>query len=264
MTKQPALFVSHGSPTIVIDDTPARAFLEGLAGELPRRSDAIILFSAHHDEPVASITSAEMPETMHDFGGGFPAELFDMRYGAPGAPALAARIAAMLDSAGIANRLDPARGFDHGAWTPMMLAWPNADIPVVQVSIDTSRSPEYHYSLGNALASLREENILLIGSGAITHNLRAFFRGGFAADAPAKQWVTEFLGWLDGRLNAGDIAGALQAVERAPHGPDNHPTTEHILPLFVALGAGGPDMKATKMHASVDHAVLAMDAWRFD
>jgi 4,5-DOPA dioxygenase extradiol len=263
MMKQPALFVSHGSPAIVIDDTPARTFLEGLAGELPRRPDAIVLFSAHHDEPVASITSAEKPETIHDFGG-FPAELYEMHYHAPGAPALAARISAMLDTAGIANRLDPVRGFDHGAWTPMMLAWPNADIPIVQVSIDTRQSPDYHYRLGNALASLREENILLIGSGAITHNLRAFFRGGFAADAPAEKWVTAFLGWLDGRLDAGDVAAALQAVERAPNGRDNHPTMEHILPLFVTLGAGGSQMKSTKMHASVDHAVLAMDAWRFD
>lgn len=263
MTKQPALFVSHGSPTIVIDDTPARTFLEGLAGELPARPNAIVLFSAHHDESVASVTSAAMPETIHDFGG-FPTELYAMRYPAPGKPELAGRIAVMLDAAGIANRLDPLRGFDHGAWTPMMLTWPNADIPVVQVSINTRQSPEYHFALGQALAPLREENILLIGSGAITHNLRAFFRGGFAATAPAEAWVTGFLDWLGDRLATGDIAAALQAIEQAPHGRDNHPTMDHILPLFVALGAGGEATSATKLHASVDHGVLAMDAWRFD
>jgi len=261
--KQPALFVSHGSPMIVIDKSPARTFLEGLAGELPGRPDAIVLFSAHHDEPVASITSAAMPETIHDFGG-FPAALYEMRYPAPGKPELAGRIAAILDKAGIAHRIDPQRGFDHGAWTPMMLAWPKAEIPIVQVSIDTNRSPEYHYQLGQALAPLRDENILLIGSGSMTHNLHAFFRGGFAATAPTEAWVTEFLAWLDDRLNAGDIAAALDVIEQAPNGHDNHPTMDHILPLFAALGAGGEATRATKLHASVDHAVLAMDAWRFD
>jgi 4,5-DOPA dioxygenase extradiol len=263
MTKQPALFVSHGSPMIVIDDSPARTFLEGLAGELPARPDAIVLFSAHHDERMASITAAAMPETIYDFGG-FPAELYAMRYPAPGQPELAGRIAAMLGPAGIENRLDETRGFDHGAWTPMMLAWPSADIPIVQVSIDTRQSPEYHYRLGQALAPLRDENILLVGSGSMTHNLRAFFRGGFPVTAPVEAWVADFLGWLDDRLEAGETDAALQVLDKAPHGRDNHPTPEHILPLFVALGAGGDAAKATKLHASVDHGVLAMDAWRFD
>lgn len=248
---------------IVIDDSPARTFLEGLAGELPARPDAIVLLSAHHDEAVASITSSAMPETIHDFGG-FPAELYAMRYPAPGHPELARRVSAMLDRAGIANRLDPLRGFDHGAWTPLMLTWPDADIPVVQLSIDTRQSPDYHYRLGQALAPLRDDNILIIGSGAMTHNLRAFFRGGFAANAPVEGWVADFLGWLDDRLEAGDTAAALEVIDQAPHGHDNHPTAEHILPLFAALGAGGANAKATKLHASVDHGVLAMDAWRFD
>jgi 4,5-DOPA dioxygenase extradiol len=263
MTKQPALFVSHGSPMIVIDSSPARTFLEGLAGALPTRPDAIVLFSAHHDEPVASITSGAMPETIHDFGG-FPAELYAMRYPAPGKPELAGRAADLLDLAGITNRLDAQRGLDHGAWTPLMLAWPNADVPIVQVSIDTGQLPDYHYRLGQALAPLRDENILLVGSGSMTHNLRAFFCGGFPATAPVEGWVADFLGWLDNRLKAGDTEAALHVLDQAPHGHDNHPTSEHILPLFVALGAGGDAAKATKLHSSVDHGVLAMDAWRFD
>jgi 4,5-DOPA dioxygenase extradiol len=263
MRKQPALFVSHGSPMIVIDDSPARTFLAGLAGELAVRPDAIVLFSAHHDERVATITSGAMPETIHDFGG-FPTALYEMRYPAPGRPELAGHVAELLDAAGIANRLDAQREFDHGAWTPLMLAWPNADIPIVQVSIDTGQSPEYHYRLGQALAPLREENILLVGSGSMTHNLRAFFRGGFPATAPVEGWVADFLGWLDDRLEAGDTYAALHLLDQAPHGHDNHPTSEHILPLFVALGAGSDTPKATKLHASVDHGVLAMDAWRFD
>ncbi|MBL0923591.1 MAG: dioxygenase [Sphingomonadaceae bacterium] len=263
MTKQPALFVSHGSPMIVIDDSPARTFLEGLTGQLDAQPDAIVLLSAHHDEPVATITGAAFPETIHDFGG-FPEALYRMRYPAPGDPELARRISDLLEGAGIANRVDPLRGFDHGAWTPLMLAWPGADVPVVQLSINSQQSPDYHYRLGLALAPLREENILIIGSGAMTHNLRAFFRGGLARDAPVEGWVADFLGWLDERLVSGDTAATLELVDQAPYGHDNHPTPEHILPLFAALGAGGAAAKATKLHASVDHGVLAMDAWRFD
>lgn len=263
MTRQPALFVSHGAPTIVIDDSPARHFLAGLAGRLPASPDAIIVISAHHDEPVASITSASRPDTIHDFGG-FPDTLYRMRYPAPGSPELAECIAGMLDDAGIAHRLDPERGFDHGAWTPLFLAWPEADIPVVQVSVSSRASASYHYQLGQTLRRLRAENILIVGSGAITHNLHAFFRGGYAADAPPQPWVQDFVRWLDGKLVDGDHRAVLDAIGQAPHGRDNHPTIDHILPLFVALGAAGKPGKATKLHASVEHGVLAMDAWRFD
>ena len=263
LTRQPALFVSHGAPTIVIDDTPARHFLTGLKGGLPAKPAAIVLISAHHDEPLASITSAAQPGTFHDFGG-FPEELYRMRYPAPGSPDLALRISGLLQGTGIANRLDPERGFDHGTWTPLILAWPEADIPVVQVSINSRETPEYHYRLGQALEALRDENILIIGSGAITHNLHAFFRGGYSATSAAQPWVTDFLDWLDANLLAGDHKAVLHAIGQAPHGADNHPTMDHILPLFVALGAGGSTSKATKLHASVEYGVLAMDAWRFD
>lgn len=263
MSRQPALFVSHGAPTIVIDDSPARHFLAGLAGGLPAQPDAIVMISAHHDEPLASITSSAQPGTIHDFGG-FPDVLYRMRYPAPGSSELAHRISGLLHDAGIANRLDSTRGFDHGTWTPLMLAWPGADIPVVQVSINSRETPEYHYWLGKALEQLRDNNVLVIGSGAITHNLHAFFRGGHAADAPAQPWVTDFLGWLDTQLHAGAHQAVLHAIGQAPHGTDNHPTMDHILPLFVALGAGGAMSKATKLHASVEYGVLAMDAWRFD
>lgn len=263
MTRQPALFVSHGAPTIVIDDSPARHFLAGLAGGLPARPEAIVMISAHHDAPAASISSAAHPGTIHDFGG-FPDVLYRMHYPAPGSPELAQRISDLLKDTAITARLDPERGYDHGAWTPLILAWPEADIPVVQVSINTRETPEYHYRLGAELAPLRDENVLIIGSGAITHNLHAFFRGGYAADAPAQAWVTDFLRWLDAHLLSGAHQSVLHAIGQAPHGTDNHPTMDHILPLFAALGAGGAASKATKLHASVEHGVLAMDAWRFD
>lgn len=254
--------MSHGAPTIVIDDSPARHFLARLAGELPQRPDAIVLVSAHFDEPVPTITSSAFPDTIHDFGG-FPDVLYRMRYPAPGSPGLAQRISAVLEAAGHPARLDPHRGLDHGAWTPLMLAWPDADIPVVSLSVNTYAAPIDHYRLGQALASLRDDNVLILGSGAITHNLRAFFTGGHAKNAAPEPWVREFLGWLDDRLVARDHAAVLSLAEQAPYGRANHPTSEHILPLFVALGAGGDDAVAKKLHASVEHGVLAMDAWRF-
>jgi 4,5-DOPA dioxygenase extradiol len=263
MFTQPALFVSHGSPTIVISDSPARHFLAGLAGELDARPDAIIVISAHHDEPVISITSDRNPPTVHDFGG-FPDELYQMRYPAPGSPDLALDIARRLEAAGIATRLDPNRGFDHGAWTPLILAWPDAVIPVVQISINSENSPEWHYQLGRALADFRSDNILVIGSGSMTHNLRAFFNGGYAEDATPLDWVGQFTEWVGKELIAGDIDAVLHAVDDAPSGKANHPTMDHILPLFVALGAGGEKPVATQIHASTSFGVLAMDAWRFD
>lgn len=263
MPVQPTLFISHGSPTIVISDSPARHFLDRLAGELDKQPRAIIIVSAHHDEPVVSISSGSNPPTVHDFGG-FPEELYRMQYPAPGSPELAHDIARRLTTAGIVNQLDENRGFDHGAWTPLILAWPQADIPVVQVSINSHASPEWHYQLGSALAQFRNENVLIIGSGSMTHNLRAFFNGGYAEDATPVDWVGQFTDWVASELQHGHVAAILHAIELAPAGRANHPTMDHILPLFVALGAGGERPSAKQIHSSTSFGVLAMDAWRFD
>mgnify|MGYP003408412554 FL=1 len=248
---------------IVLDRSPARTFLEGLAGELPAKPSAVVVISAHYEAQVTSITSGAHPSTIHDFGG-FPPALCQMRYVAPGSPKLAERIQTMLDSADIPSRLDSQRGFDHGTWTPLILAWPAADIPVVQASINEQATPQTHSNLGVVLGALREENILIIGSGSMTHNLSAFFRGNYGSDAPVEPWVDHFLDWVDASLATGDHTAVLRAVSEAPYGEENHPTMDHILPLFVALGAGGTKGEARKMHSSVDHAVLAMDMWRFD
>ncbi len=248
---------------IVLDKSPARTFLEGLAEELSSKPEAIVVISAHYDAPVTSITSGLHPSTIYDFGS-FPPALYEMVYPAPGAPDLAKRIQNMLQSAGLPSRLDSEGGFDHGTWTPLLLAWPAADIPVVQISINERGSPQSHYDLGIQLGTLRDENILIVGSGSMTHNLSAFFRGDFSHNAPTEPWVLEFLDWLETKLISGDRAAVLRAINEGPYGSDNHPTMDHILPLFVALGAGGVEGKAHKMHHSVDHAVLAMDMWRFD
>lgn len=258
-TVQPALFVSHGSPMIMFEPSPARNFLAGLASQV-ERPDAILMISAHHDMAEAVVTSGSDLPTIHDFGG-FPQKLFDLRYPAKGDPALAEDVARLVAEAGHPVFLDPARGLDHGAWVPLMLGWPDADIPVVQLSISSAHPPEWHRRIGQAIATLRERNVLIIGSGSLTHNLRAIFVEGRNHDASVPDWVSGFADWMKERLDAGDTDAVLDAVERGPHGRQNHPTMDHILPLFTAMGAGGAS--AQRLHHSYTYGVLAMDAYRF-
>lgn len=267
MRRLPSLFVSHGSPMMALEPSPARSFLAGLGADLPRPR-AVLVVSAHHDAAFeggrTTVTASPAPPTIHDFGG-FPDELFAMRYPAPGDPALAERVVALMAGHGLTVAADPERGLDHGAWVPLSLIYPAADIPVVQLSIASYAAPEWHYALGQALAPLRDEGVLIVGSGSITHNLRAYAAARPPIDAPAPAWVRDFTGWIADRLAAGAIDDVLAAVERAPHGRDNHPTPDHILPLFVAMGAGAEDgtLKAKRLHDSVTYAVLAMDAYAF-
>lgn len=261
MTVQPALFVSHGSPTILVEPSPARDFLAGL-GERLARPAAIVVVSAHHDTAEAVVTAAAEPPTIHDFGG-FAKALFELRYPAKGDPALAAEIATLIAAAGIPVTLDPARGLDHGAWVPLMLGWPAADVPVVQLSISSRHPPAWHHAIGRLLAPLRARGVLVLGSGSLTHNLRAVFAEGRGHDAPTPDWVQAFADWMHARLLAGDTAAVLEAVERGPHGRRNHPTPDHILPLFAALGAGGEGTRAERWHHSYTYGVLAMDAYAF-
>jgi 4,5-DOPA dioxygenase extradiol len=259
--KQPALYVSHGSPMIVVDQSPARAFLEQYGQEWAPPK-AIIVASAHYEAPGGpELSSAPSPSTIHDFGG-FPEILYHMKYPAPGAPALATEAAGLLAKAGFHPRLNPDRGFDHGVWTPLKLMAPQADIPVVSLSIDLAQSPEWHFRVGRALAPLRDEGVAIIGSGSATHNLRAFFTGQFPKTAKGQDWVEDFRAWLDEHIEAGDEQGLLRYRNAAPHAAENHPTEDHILPLFVALGAGGAGA-GRRIHASIDHGVLAMDAFAF-
>lgn len=257
---QPVLFVSHGAPTIVLDDTPARRFLETFAASLPRPR-AILVVSAHFERAEPTLTGSLAPPTIHDFGG-FPAAMYAMRYPAPGAPELAARAAGLIRAAGFQAHVDPTHGFDHGVWTPLKLLFPHADIPVVALSVDPSGGPRAHVELGRALAPLRDEDVLIIGSGAATHDLAAFFRGGFRADSPAPDWVADFADWLAAAIADGRTDDLVDYRTKAPHGVRNHPTEEHILPLFVALGAADGST-GRRAHASFDHGVLAMDAFVF-
>lgn len=265
LPSMPALFLSHGSPDTVIADTEAAAWMRRAATQLPLPR-AIVVASAHFEVSGSVAVSADpQPETIHDFGG-FAPELFEMNYPAPGAPDLARRIGGELAEAGFETRLQENRGFDHGVWAPLKLIYPAADIPVVSLSIDPGEGPAFHYRLGETLAGLLAEDVLVVGSGSFTHNLgeafQAMRRGARVTGTP--DWVSAFTDWMTARLAAGDLEALLDYRNRAPHAVKNHPTDEHLLPLYVALGAAGQGARTRLMHDSADYGVLAMSMWRFD
>jgi 4,5-DOPA dioxygenase extradiol len=245
---------------LALQDSPARRFLQELGKSL-ERPKAIVVVSAHWETRSGpAVSLAERPETIHDFGG-FPRALFEMQYPAPGAPDAAQRTAALLKAQGIPVGRSAQRGLDHGAWVPLSLMYPDADIPVTQLSVVHSASPAVHERLGNALAALRGEGVLVVGSGSLTHNLYEF--RGQGIDAPVPHWVSEFEAWMKAGLENSDRAALLDYRSVAPFAVQNHPTEEHLLPLFVAMGAAGPEARATQLHASFEHGVLAMDAYAF-
>jgi 4,5-DOPA dioxygenase extradiol len=253
----PSLFVSHGSPMLALTDTPARQFLVGLGSSL-RRPQAIIVVSAHWETPTPMVNAVARNTTIHDFHG-FPPELYTLDYAPPGDPTLAARIASMLTGAGLTVTIDRQRGLDHGAWVPLLIAYPDAAIPVLQISVQPHAGPAHHYAVGQALAPLRADDVLIIGSGSFTHDLRRF--RGQAVDAPESPDVTAFAAWMDQAIHAHDLPALLAYRTRAPFARDQHPTEEHLLPLYTALGAGGGT--ATRLHRSAEHSILRMDAYAF-
>ena len=260
MSTLPTLFVSHGAPTLAIVDSPASRFLRELGKTLPRPK-AILVASAHWESQSGpAVSLATKPETIHDFGG-FPAALFAIQYPAPGAPEVAARAASLLSQAGIATAQSPTRGLDHGAWVPLHLMYPDADIPVAQISIVRGASPAEHERIGRALAKLREEGVLIIGSGSLTHNLYEF--RGQPIDVPAPEWVSSFGDWMKARLDASDLQALREYRSRVPNAERNHPTDEHLMPLYVAMGAAGDNAKAERLHASYEYGILAMDVYAF-
>jgi 4,5-DOPA dioxygenase extradiol len=261
MSLLPTIFVSHGSPMLALQDSPARRFLQGLGNSLPRPS-AIVVVSAHWEtQGGPAVSLAARPATIHDFGG-FPQALFEIQYRAAGTPEVAERAASLFEAAGIPVGRSAQRGLDHGAWVPLSLMYPDADVPVMQISLVRGAGPAAHERLGGALAQLRHEGVLVIGSGSLTHNLYEF--RGQAVDAPAPQWVKEFESWMRERLEVNDRAALLDYRSRAPSAEKNHPSEEHLLPLFVAMGAAGAGAKAQLLHSSFEHGVLAMDAYAFN
>jgi 4,5-DOPA dioxygenase extradiol len=260
MKRQPAIFVSHGSPTLPLERGPAVEFLRGLGAELGR-PEAILVASAHWDTARPAVSAAEEPETIYDFYG-FPPELYRLRYPAPGAPQLARRVSGLLEAKGLRTDIDPGRGLDHGAWTSLYLMYPEADVPVTQLSIQSRLGPAHHVRLGEALRPLREEGVLILASGGATHNLRELRHQ--RGSPVAQPWTVEFNEWLADAVLAGRRDDLIEYRGNAPHAVRNHPTDEHLIPLFVALGAGSPGATARRLHTSISSGVISMDAYRFD
>jgi 4,5-DOPA dioxygenase extradiol len=236
-------------------DSPARDFLAGLGRQM-ERPKAILVASAHWETHEPTVNAVRRNTTIHDFFG-FPKALFELEYDAPGAPELALRVSALLREAWLEPRLNMVRGLDHGAWVPLLLAYPAADIPVLQVSLQTELGPAHHVALGAALRTLRAEGVLVIGSGSFTHDLRRF-RGGIPLDA-----LETSDDWMDARILAADVAALVDYRQLAPFAADEHPTEEHLLPLHVALGAAGENFTAKRLHRSVEFGFLRMDTYAF-
>lgn len=254
----PVLFVSHGAPTLVIEDGPEQAFFAGLAAQLPAPR-AILCISAHWETAALRVTTADRPDTLHDFAN-FPAALYRLHYPAAGDPALAARVIELCAAQGWHCDADPQRGLDHGTWVPLMLAWPDATLPVVQLSLQQGQTPQQHYALGTLLAALRREGVLIIASGGLTHNLREIdWRAGSRPTA----FAAEFADWAQQTITAGDLAALFAYRERAPWGARNHPTSEHLMPLFVALGAA-QDSRPRLLHNGFCFGTISMASYLWE
>jgi len=253
----PSVFISHGSPMHALEPGAAGEAWKALARRLPRPR-AILIASAHWETNLPMLTGSEKPETVHDFYN-FPEPLYRLRYPAPGAPEVAKRAQTLLKDAGFTAGIDGCRGLDHGAWSPLLYMYPDADIPVVQISVQPALGPGHHVELGRAVAPLAKDNVLIVGSGHMTHNLRDWSRG---AGAPAP-YAREFQQWVKERLETGDVQGLVDYRSRSPHGVRAHPTDEHFLPLFFALGAAAGKTKPERVYDAIDSGVLAMDAYVF-
>lgn len=251
--KLPALFISHGAPTLAIEQSATTSALARIGQNLPKPR-AIIIMSAHWQSAKLEISSNPQPKTWHDFSG-FAPELYELQYPAAGQPALAETLAQQLTARGITCRVNPLRVSDHGVWAPLLHLYPEADIPIVQISLPRHYDSIACYQLGAQLAQLRAEQILLIGSGNITHNLQALRWQAESIDETAK----DFKVWLLQQLKT-DIPSALD-WQQYPNYQNVHPSDEHLLPLFFALGAG---QRVSVVHQSMAHHSLGMDIYRFD
>jgi 4,5-DOPA dioxygenase extradiol len=252
----PSLFISHGSPMLALEPGASGPALARLAAQLPKPK-AIVMVSAHWESQDLRVSANPHPETWHDFGG-FPAALFAVQYPAPGDPALAAQVVELLKADGLPAQLDSKRPLDHGVWVPLSLMYPAADIPVVQVSLPSRLGPDLQTRVGHALASLREQGVLLIGSGSITHNLGEL--DWHAGPESIEPWAKDFRDWMIDKLAANDEAALHDYRRQAPNAVRSHPSDEHLLPLYFARGAGGD---FSIVHQGFTLGALGMDIYRF-
>lgn len=256
----PTLFVSHGAPSFALDPGRAGPALASLGRRLPRPA-AVLVVSPHWMTPSPVVGTVAQPGTIHDFGGFAPA-LYQLEYPAPGHPRLAERALALLQEAGWETRADGRRGLDHGAWVPLMHLFPDADIPVFQVSLPDPLDATRAWAFGQALAPLAAEGVLVIGSGSLTHNLGEF-RSGHGND---EAYVRAFAAWVGEAVVQGDGDRLRRTLADAPQAQRAHPTAEHFWPLLVAAGAsdtGAGPARGVVMDGGIAHGMLSMDAYLF-
>lgn len=252
----PAIFVSHGSPMLAIEPGPLGAQLQQLGHRLDGVR-GIVVVSPHWQTRGMFVGSHPQPRTIHDFGG-FPKVLYTLSYPAPGSPELAERVRQALEMVGISAQLDPNQGLDHGVWVPLMHLRPEADIPVVPLSLPENATPEQVLAMGEALAPLRAEGIAIIGSGSMTHNLFEFRGPDVTQTQP---YVTAFADWVRSAVDRHNIESLLNYRTQAPQAARAHPTDEHFLPLFVALGATGAQESVDVLEKEVRYGMLSMESY---
>ena len=235
---------------------PTHGFLKAL-GEKIGKPKAVLVISAHWEADAPCVSSVAQPQTIHDFYG-FPEPLYRLTYPCAGAPDLASRVAELLGAASLEVHVDPQRGLDHGAWIPLMLMYPAADVPVTQLSVQTRLGSEHHYAIGKALRPLRDEGVLVLASGGFTHNLGEVDLRSKSAELP--DWAAQFRSWAVEAIERGQHEDLVQYRTRAPFAVRNHPSEEHFLPLFVAAAMA---QSGRRVHADVAYRSLVMDAFRF-
>lgn len=253
MDSQSAVFVSHGSPMTALDQGPYAQALAAFGKTVA--PSAILVISAHWQEPGIRITSAKSPELIYDFGG-FPRELHELTYPAPGSPELAAQVAAELRIVGMDAALDEKRGWDHGVWVPLRLLFPEARIPVVQISLPMGWSPRQLYRVGEALRGLQSQGVLILGSGGLVHNLRLM--NWAEKNAATDSWAREFQEWVWQAASKHDLESLFNYQKLAPHVSRAVPTPEHFVPLFPVLGAGGDYKQAVPIFEGFEHGNMSM------
>lgn len=254
----PSYFFAHGAPSIVLEQHAYTELLTGYAAHTPKPK-AIVLFSAHWEQPVQTIGAAKQYDTLYDFSG-FQKELYQMSYPAKGNRSLSVQIQSLLANHGIDSILDEERGLDHGAWAVLKLLYPDADIPVVALSVNRHLANKQQYEIGKALSKLREDDVMIIGSGGTVHNLRALnWRGNEIDD-----WAASFEYWLQSKLEAWDTEALFNYRELAPYAQKAVPTSEHFIPLLLAMGTGDANRRAKLLHRSYQYGNLCLSCWQFN
>jgi 4,5-DOPA dioxygenase extradiol len=255
----PSYFFAHGAPSIVLEQNAYTTFLKNFAAHTPKPK-AIVLFSAHWENSMQTISAVDTYSTIYDFSG-FQDELYRMTYPAKGERSLSDKIQSLFTKHGIQSKLDEVRGLDHGAWAVLKLIYPDADIPVVALSVNRYLNNEQQYQIGKALSELREQDVLIIGSGGTVHNLR---RLNWRAAEGVDDWAKSFDDWLQGKLETWDLNALFDYREKAPYAEESVPTNEHFIPLLLAMGAGDKNRQAKLLHHSYQYGNLSLSCWQFD